>query len=269
MSIITISRGSYSRGREVAEKVADRLGYACIGRDVIVEASRDFNIPEIKLVRAIHDAPSILNRFGYRKEKYVTYIQKALLQHFQKDNVVYHGLAGHFFLKGVSHVLKVRILAEMADRVKLEMQRHGLGEKEARRLLEQDDEERKKWSQYLYGINTEDPRLYDLVIHIKKISVDDAVDIICNTVALDDFRSTPESQQAMDDLVLSAEAKSLLVDYQPNIEVYATGGILHIGALVPESQEEALERKIKDTVRGIGGVKGIRIHTRSSIPFGD
>jgi len=74
MSIITISRGSYSRGKEVAEKVAKRLGYACIARDVIMEASKDFNIPEIKLIRAIHDAPSILDRFGYRKEKYVTYI---------------------------------------------------------------------------------------------------------------------------------------------------------------------------------------------------
>ena len=70
MSIITISRGSYSRGKEVAEKVAQRLGYTCIARDVLMEASQDFNIPEIKLVRAIHDAPSILDRLGYRKEKY-------------------------------------------------------------------------------------------------------------------------------------------------------------------------------------------------------
>ena len=28
MAIITISRGSYSKGKEVAEKVAERLGYA-------------------------------------------------------------------------------------------------------------------------------------------------------------------------------------------------------------------------------------------------
>jgi len=269
MSIITISRGSYSRGREVAEKVARKLGYACIARDVLVEASKDFNIPEIKLVRAIHDAPTILDRFGYRKEKYVAYIQKALLHNFQKDDVVYHGLAGHFFLKGVSHVLKVRILAEMEDRVKLEMQRHGINEKEARRVLEHDDEERKKWSQHLYGINTEDPRLYDLVIHIKKISVDDAVEIICNTVGLSDFRTTPESQQAMDDLVVAAEAKALLVEFKPDVDVTATGGILHIATTVPESREEALEQKIKEAVKGIKGVKGIKVHTQSSIPFGD
>lgn len=269
MPIITISRGSFSRGKEVAEKVSRRLGYACIARDVLVEASKDFNIPEIKMVRAIHDAPTILDRFGYRKEKYVAYIRKALLHHFQKDNVVYHGLAGHFFLKGVSHVLKVRILAEMEDRIKLEMQRHNISEKEARRILEQDDEERKRWSQHLYGIDAQDPRLYDLVIHIKKISVDAAATIICNTVGMADFQTTPESQRAMDDLVLSADVKALLVDFQPDIDIIAIGGVLHIGTTVPESQEETLEKKIYEAVKGLEGVKGIRIHTHSSIPFGD
>ncbi|MEJ2224653.1 MAG: cytidylate kinase family protein, partial [Syntrophobacterales bacterium] len=75
MAIITISRGSYSRGKEVAEKVAARLGYECISRDVLLEASEQFHIPEIKLVRAIHDAPSILERFTHGKERYVSYIK--------------------------------------------------------------------------------------------------------------------------------------------------------------------------------------------------
>ncbi len=69
MAVITISRGSYSRGKEVAEKVAQKLGYECIAREIILEASEEFNIPEVKLIRAIHDSPSILNRFAYGKEK--------------------------------------------------------------------------------------------------------------------------------------------------------------------------------------------------------
>ena len=123
MSIITISRGSYSRGKEVAEKVAAALGYECISREILLEASEQFNIPEIKLVRAIHDAPSILERFTYGKEKYVAYIKAALLKHVQKDNVVYHGLAGHYFLQEIPHVLKVRIIADLEDRIAEEMKR--------------------------------------------------------------------------------------------------------------------------------------------------
>ena len=57
MTIITISRGSYSRGKEIAESVADRMRYECLARDVLLETMDEFHIPEIKLVRAIHDAP--------------------------------------------------------------------------------------------------------------------------------------------------------------------------------------------------------------------
>ena len=84
MPIITISRGSYSKGKEVAEKVARKLGYKCLARDAIIETSKEFNIPEIKLVRAIHDAPSILERFHCSKEKYLAYLHVTMLEHFQK-----------------------------------------------------------------------------------------------------------------------------------------------------------------------------------------
>ena len=88
MAIITISRGSYSKGKEIAEKTAQALGYECLSRDILIEASREFNIPEIKLVRAIHDAPNMLERLGLGKKKYIAYIRSALLKHFLNDNIV-------------------------------------------------------------------------------------------------------------------------------------------------------------------------------------
>jgi len=132
MAIITISRGSYYRGREVAEKLAAQLGYECISREIILEASKEFNIPEIKLVRAIQDAPTILERFIHDKEKYLTYIRAALLKHVQKDNVVYHGLFGNFFLQDIPHVLKVRIVGDLESRVADEVKREGIPADKAR-----------------------------------------------------------------------------------------------------------------------------------------
>jgi hypothetical protein len=181
VSIITISRGSYSKGKEIAEKVAEKLGYESISRDLLLEASEHFNIPEIKLVRALHDAPSVLGRFTYGKEKYLAFIQCTFLEHAHKDNMVYHGLAGHFMLKGVNHVLKVRILADIEDRVRLEMDREKLPKEAALKILRKDDEERRKWTMNLWGKDPWDPSLYDLIIHIHRITVDDAVDVICHT----------------------------------------------------------------------------------------
>ena len=267
MAIITISQGSYSKGKEVAEKLAETLGYECISREVILEASNEFNIAEIKLVRAIHDAPSILDQIGYRKEKYIASIQAEILKHFRKDNVVYCGLAGHFFVKDVAHVLKVRIIADLEERVKIEAKREGIPRKEALRILQSDDEERRKWSTHLYGIDTHKPELYDLFIHIKNITIDDAVHIICETLALDSFKTSPESQQHVEDLALAAEVRAALVDLEPDVDVIASKGNVQIHTAALLTRERNVLKDIEVIAGSIEGVKEIAVGAKPKNPL--
>ena len=208
MAIITISRGSYYRGKEVAEKLAQRLGYNCISREILLEASEEYNIPEIKLIRAIKDAPTILEKLTRQKSKYLAYIRAALLKHVARDNVVYHGLFGHFFLQDIPHVLKVRIVADMDARVADEVKREAISETKAREILMRDDAERRKWALNLYGADWWDATLYDLVIHLKTITVDNAVDLLSNMVQLPEFQTTPESQDAINNLVEAARMEA-------------------------------------------------------------
>ncbi len=80
MAVITISRGSYSHGKEIANKLSRKLGYQCVSREALIRASEEFNIPEIKLERALHDSPSVLDRFTYGKQRYLAYIRTAILE---------------------------------------------------------------------------------------------------------------------------------------------------------------------------------------------
>jgi cytidylate kinase len=264
MSLITISRGSYSKGKEVAEKVAQELGYECISRDVLIEASDHFHIPEIKLVRAIHDAPSVLERFTHGKEKYIAYIQAAILEHMKKDDCVYHGLAGHFFLQGIPHVLKVRIIADMEDRVREEMRRENISAEEARHILQKDDSERRKWGLQLYGQDTWDSSLYDLVVHIKTKTVDDAVSLILHSVEMPCYQTTPESQNMIDDLALAAEAKAALVHEFPGSNTSAKKGVVHVKIDASLIQEEKITKKVEEILNKIEGVEDIKVHV---LPF--
>ena len=259
MAIITISRGSYSKGKEVAEKVAQKLGYECISREVLMEASEHFNIPEIKLVRALHDAPRVLERFTYGKEKYLAFIEAAILERLRRDNVVYHGLAGHFFLKGIDHVLKVRILAQIEDRIRLEMERENISREEALYILKKDDHERRQWSLKLYGRDTWDSSLYDLVIHIHRITADDAVDIICRTAQSEHFRTTPESQKAIDELVLAARVKALLIDRCPSVRVRVREGVAYVDTQAGPGIAEQLAEELKELAEKAPGVKDVKI----------
>jgi len=258
MSIITISRGSYSRGKEVAEKVATELGYECISRDILLEASEEFNIPELRLVRALHDAPSVLERFTHGKERYVSYIRKALLQHIQQDNVVYHGLAGHYFLLNIPNVLKIRIISDMDERVKEEVRRENISEEKARYILKKDDDERRKWGLRLYGIDTWDSRLYDMVLNIKKLSVEDASDLICRAVGKPNFETTSESEKILDDSLLSAKVHAALVKIYPKIIVTADEGIVSIGSSEgPSDIKNDAFNEIKSIAENVEGVKEV------------
>jgi len=258
MSIITISRGSYSRGKEVAEKTARILGYECISRDILLEASEEFNIPEIRLVRALHDSPSVLERFMHGKERYVSYIRKALLQHVQKDNIVYHGLAGHYFLLNIPHVFKVRIIADMDDRVKEEVRRENISKEKALYILKKDDDERRKWGIRVNGIDTWDSRLYDIVLHIQTLTVDDAADIICQAVQKPAFKTTPESQKILNDMLLSAKVNAAIVKVLPMAKVTADDGVVSIGNTeTPLNVKNDVSDEIKRIAKKVEGVKEV------------
>jgi len=266
MTIITISRGSNSKGKNIAEAVAEQLGYDCVSREVILEASDRFNIPEIKMTKAIHDAPSILDRFSHGKKAFISYYQSALTRCVQKDNVVYHGLAGHLFLKGVSHLLKVRIISDLFVRVNNKIEHNGLSEQEARSLILKDDEERRNWTRDLYGVDPWDSSLYDLVICINKFTMENAVDFICQATSLEQFKTTRASEQMMKDLSLASEVKAALIeqhfdvavtsDYQ-NVIIYtkASGRNLH-----------KLEQKVRALVHEIPSIHNIEVHAGITYP---
>ena len=293
MSIVIISRGPYSPGQEVAKRVAEPLGYEYLSREILMEASEEFDVSEIKLLRALRDAPSIFDHLTSGKERYMAYIETTMLEHLRKDNVVYNGLDGHYFVRGIAHVLKARILGNMEDRLKIIMERERVFEQaasamngveghqyklpkshrditkdKALRFLEDLDDARRKWGLLHYGIEPGDPKLYDLLIQINRYSTNDAAEIICRTVKLPHFKTTQESQKALDNLVLNAQVKSSIIHKWPNIEVSSDDGnvVIHIEA--PIIQESLLCEQIIPLVTEIPGVRDAKVHVRPATFLG-
>ena len=265
MGVITISRGSYSKGKEIAEKLAQKLEYDCISREILLEASDQFNVKEAKLIRALHDAPSFLDRFKHGKEKFTAFIHEVFLGYIQKDNVIYHGLAGHYFARGIPNVLKVRINSAIEERIKEEMRRENISEEEARYLLIKDDEERRKWGMYLYGIDTKDAELYDIVININNITVNDAVEILFNIANRPCFQTTPEFRVISIDKFLAAKAYSAIVDKFPDAIVKSKDAVVYVSVESDLSQEKKISDQINVLLENIPEIKEVMVGV---IPFG-
>ena len=265
MGLITISKGSYGKGKEIAERLAEKLGYDCISREILLAASEEFNIPEIKLTRAIQDAPSVLDRFTYGKERYIAYIRAALLKGMQKGNAVYHGFAGHFFLRHVPNVFRVRIMQDLEQRVEQLMETESIPAEEARRIIKRNDEERRKWGQRLYGIDTSDPGLYDLVLNLDTMSVEDAVNALAQTSQLPCFQMTSEAQTILENVTLAAQVQARLVKEVPVKDVCAEDGVIYADIKADLIHEDKLTANINTIAKKVAGVKDVKVRVLPKI----
>ena len=103
------------------------------------------------------------------------------------------------------------------------------------------------------------------MINVQKLSVDDAVDIICNTISINKFRTTPESKQSMDDLALAVEVKAVLMDKVPPKEVTAQNGIISVTIQASSILQEAeFSRCVEELCKTVEGIKQIKVE---SLPY--
>jgi cytidylate kinase len=264
MGVITISRGSFSMGKHIAEKLAVDLGYECVSREILLKASKDFNIPEVHLLSALQNAPSIFDRFKHGNKKYVAFIRQAFLERIQNDNVVYHGFAGQFFTKDIPNIFKIRVVADIDFRVKRLMANENVSEEEARKMLVSIDEERRKWSMFLYGIDTRSPDLYDIVLNIECLKVEGTVKRLSKMAKLRCFELTSETQKLIKDKHIAARAYSVLVNKYPEANVKCKDGKILVSIESSSSVEKVLSRKIAKLLKDIDGVEEVQTFV---IPF--
>ena len=212
MPIITISRGTFSGGKELAECLAAHLGYPCISREVIVEAGERYGASEAALSAALSEAPSLLDRLKRDRDRYLAFIRAVLCEHARKGNFIYHGLAGHHLLAGIRHVVRVRVVADTAYRINAAMRQLSMTSRQAEAHIKSVDRQRQKWTRFLYGVSWEDPSNYDVVLNLEYLDIAGACAVVVRLSELEQFQPTAESlktveKRALQSLVLAALAR--------------------------------------------------------------
>lgn len=260
MAVITISRGSFSGGKMLAECLAEKLGYRCIDRDVIVEKAAAYGVSQEAVKDAIAKPPTFWDRFRHTRYTYLTLIQAALAEEVQRGGAVYHGNAGHLLLRGVSHVVRVRIIAPMSFRVAMLEDRLKINRSEAPGYIQKIDEDRRKWTQYLYGVEWSDASLYDIVVNLELLDIKAGCDIIAAVARQGCFAETPQSQAAMDDLVLASRVRANLV-MSPvtsglEIDVVAHDGLVTVRGKVSVGDQLT---DLQAIVRKVPGVRDVQV----------
>lgn len=262
MAIITISKASYSIGTEIAKLVAQKIGGQCVSRESLLETLEEFNAPTMKLMSSFDDLSSIFERFKYGRHRYITEFQAAFYSKMVEDKSVYHGFAGQFFVKNISHALKVCIFAPAEDRIKRIMERENISLEKASEQLKRIDDQRQKWGRYLYDIDIRDGSQYDLTLNLDTISIESAADTICRLAESDPFQMTSDSEKELRGLAIASRVRLALPDRGKHVEVkaYADGTVTLKGALSNEDDIQIHVEKAKSITEVTQVVNEIELH---------
>jgi len=268
MPIITIYQGASGEGQELAESVADALGYRCVGREVLVEASRRYGIPEAKLNEIVEQGPHWWERLLQDLRPYRIVLQAALCELAHDGKVVYHGHLGHELLPGVGHVLKVLLIAPIEFRIEQIRARQNLADSAARHYIEEVDKARSRRLMAMFGTDWRDPNRYELVLNMGKLRRDGAKRLITEAAKLEEFQLTPASDQAFKDFTLASRVHASLFA-APNVrgsavEVRAEGGHIHLNGRVDRGSEDQVVKLVKN----VPGVTNVTSDLYSAPPEG-
>jgi cytidylate kinase len=250
MPIITIYRGAFTAGEEIAKGVAQALGYRCVSREVLIEASRSCGISEAKLNEVLEKDPHWWERWLQNMRPYRIALQAAMCEVAQGGNIVYHGHIGHELLPGIRHVLKVLLTAPLEFRIKQVQSQQGLDEARARRYIDHVDEARTRRLVALFGTDWRDITRYDLALNVAQLGIEGVTRVIVEVARLERYQPTVASEQDFENLAVASQVQAALV-MSPSfrnlgITVRAENGEVHVlGVFAHPVPEEEIVRLVK------------------------
>lgn len=273
MAIITISHEMGAGGPEIGMTVAQRLGYRYADHELILDTAQRYGLLEEKLSHLDESKPSFFERLDTETHQYITAIQTTLLEFADQDNVVLMGRSGQWLLRGIPHVLRVRVKAPFELRVKRALKKMAgqMGEAVNPRtvtdMVRRDDAEKSGRFRYLYELDINDPSLYELVLNTEKVSSETAVELIATAARRPDFATTEAGRQVVADRALASRVQVALAT-QPEtrkyrITVEAQQGVVTLEATAALDQAVEVAR----TVHGVRDVKTRQVEIPPIPPF--
>jgi len=261
MAIVTISHQMGAGAPDIGMAVAQRLGYRYVDQELLQDAVRRYGLAEEKLSHLDESKPTLFERFDAETRHYITILQTTLLEFAEVGDVVLMGRGGQWLLRGIPHVLRVRVIAPFEHRVKqwirrtADMTGETPNQRAAADFVRRDDAEKRGRMRYLYEVDIDDPGLYDLVVSTEKLPQDVVVDMVERAVRHPALATTEAGRQVVAARALASRVQVALAMHPDTrryrITVEAQGGVVTLEATA------ALEQAVQ-VARDVPGVRDVR-----------
>lgn len=182
---ILISRQRGAGAHEVAERLSQRLGWPCYGKNIIYELAKAFKEDPKRVEFLDERSRSILLEYTSvfvkdpqaSQDEYVQYLKRFLKKLGEVGKCIIVGRGANFVIPP-GDALRVRLVGRPEGWKEAVMGRYGLSEDEVERTLEEWDREQREFVKKFFGADVTDPRHYDLVLNLDFYNWDRASELI-------------------------------------------------------------------------------------------
>jgi len=181
--IVTVSRQLGSRGSYFAEKLAEKLGYQILHREVIDAICRSSGYRK-RIVESLDQkfrgylevtVESLFTGESVDHGDYYRHLFGTVLSMSLLGGVVLLGRGGSFIL-GPNRGFHMRFVAPRERRIENLIRYTGVSADEAAAKIEKSDAERKELIAKFFHSDNDDARHYDMVVNTAFVDVDDLLD---------------------------------------------------------------------------------------------
>ncbi len=186
--IVTIGRQHGSNGRDIARALAKEMGYACFDKEIVDTAAENSSFSkeilhsydEKRVSPYIVPVPHYLGlNESFRLNMQVASAQfEAIRSLAEQGDCIFVGRCADYVLRKEPELLRVFIMADEDFRINTMMEKQGLNESEARRLIRQVDKDRASYYRYYTDQIWGERENFDLILNSAKIGVDGCVRLI-------------------------------------------------------------------------------------------
>jgi cytidylate kinase len=188
---VALSRLPGSGADEFGQRLAERLGYAFFGIELVDRIARKAGIQHELVagmderVRSAVEAviDGLRNRPApFSESDYVSRVVRVIATLGEGGSAVIVGRGAPYIL-GPDRALRVLVVAPREDRIERFAKRYDLPLAEAEARLERETAARRQFIQRAFRVDPDDASLYDLAVSTGALGIDGAVELVCEALA--------------------------------------------------------------------------------------
>ncbi|MBM4349272.1 MAG: BON domain-containing protein [Deltaproteobacteria bacterium] len=258
MYFITFSEKLGTNGSDIARRVSGQLGYRFYDTEAIENAAQEMGF--LRDVKEVDErVPSLFERlFSHKPEVHLDRLSSVIYELASRGDAVFLGRGSYILLRAFKCALHIRVTASLEKRIQNLVER-GFKREAAIKAIHRSDHERGAFVKFAFGVDWEDPDLYDIVLNMDHLPVDLAIDTVLHMARSEEIKARSiDAMKSLEMMALTRRAEAALIEAglsstSLSVSVLEPGKIQLTGTVSGQSNKIRAEEILME-VKGIKSI---------------